>query len=87
MFKLILCKNSQNIFLYKGAIIDNILSFRYNKYIGEKTMGAIWNFFKGIFKFIWKVIWWVIKGFLSPIGLLFRLLIIGAIVVGIILIF
>jgi|GEM_PF-3294145 len=50
-------------------------------------MGAIWNFFKGIFKFIWKVIWWVIKGFLSPIGLLFRLLIIGAIVAGIILIF
>ena len=48
---------------------------------------AIWNCILGIFKFAWKVIWFIIKGFLSPIGLLFRLLIIGAIVVGILLIF
>ena len=50
-------------------------------------LSAIGKFFCGIFKFIWKVLWFIIKGFLSPLGLLIRLLIIGAIVVGIILIF
>lgn len=49
-------------------------------------LSAIWQFFCGIFKFVWKVFCFFVKGFLNPLGLLLRLIIIGAIVVGIILI-
>lgn len=50
-------------------------------------LSAIGKFFKFLIKSVFKITMWILKGFLSPIGLLFRLLIIGAIVVGVILIF
>ena len=50
-------------------------------------LSAIWKFICGIFKFTWKLLLFIIKGFLTPLGLLLRLILIGAVVVGIILIF
>ncbi len=50
-------------------------------------LSAIWKFICGIGKFILKVFWWFIKGFLNPIGFLIRLIVIGIIIGGIVLLF
>ena len=84
---------NHNIFVNKKFLlmsnIDNKKAFSYNKSrrIKMVILSAIWKFICGIFKFVWKAFWFIIKGFLTPFGLLLRLILIGAIIVGIIIIF
>lgn len=51
------------------------------------VLSAIGKFFKFIIKSVVKFVLWILKGFLTPMGLLIRLLVIGAIALTFVFVF